>query len=110
LSSWKALDLGINFFILQCTAGKMVRVTEQIVGRWFAQGKWLVRSRHLPRKVFGRRADGPNQRAVCRAYPPGGGGSLSAADDHIDLYQMPMCRLDPWEEIAGHEVSSSRAR
>ena len=100
----KALDLGINFFDTANVYGWKLGegVTEQIIGRWFAQGGGRREKVVLATKVYGRMGTWPNQ------------GSLSALNirqavegslkrlktDHIDLYQMHHIDLKtPWEEI-----------
>jgi NDP-hexose 2,3-enoyl reductase len=100
----RALELGFNFFDTANVYGwkKGEGITEQIVGRWLAQGgrrEQLV----LATKVYGEMGVAPNQ------------GRLSAyhirracdeslrrlKTDVIDLYQMHhVDRATPWEEIA----------
>lgn len=99
----KALELGINFFDTANVYGWKVGegVTEQIIGRWLAQGGRRDRI-VLATKVYGRMGDGPNDsrlsayhiRRACE-------GSLRRLKtDHIDLYQMHhIDRETPWEEI-----------
>ena len=100
----KALDLGINFFDTANVYGWKTGegVTENIVGRWFAQGGGRRGKTVIATKVFGRMGDWPNQsrlsalhiREACEA-------SLKRLrTDHIDLYQMHhVDRNTPWEEI-----------
>ncbi len=99
----QALEHGINFFDTANVYGwkKGEGVTEQIVGRWFAQGgrrdKVVIAT-----KVYGDMGTWPNQsrlsalhiRQACE-------GSLRRLQtDHIDLYQMHHIDRDtPWEEI-----------
>jgi aryl-alcohol dehydrogenase-like predicted oxidoreductase len=76
--------------------------TEQIVGRWFAQGEGRRGKVVLATKVFGRMGEWPNQsrlsalhiKRACEA-------SLRRLQiDCIDLYQMHhVDRETPWEEI-----------
>lgn len=99
----KAHDLGINFFDTANVYGWKIGegVTENIVGRWFAQGGRREKT-VIATKVFGRMGDWPNQsrlsalqiREACEA-------SLRRLHtDHIDLYQMHhVDRNTPWEEI-----------
>ncbi len=63
----KALELGINFFDTANVYGwkKGEGVTEQIVGRWFAQGGGRREKVVIATKVYGRMGDWPNQRS-CR--------------------------------------------
>ncbi len=99
----QALEHGINFFDTANVYGwkQGEGVTEQIVGRWFAQGgrrdKVVIAT-----KVYGDMGSWPNQsrlsalhiRKACE-------DSLRRLQtDHIDLYQMHHIDRDtPWEEI-----------
>src|SRR5215475_8768230 len=62
----KALELGINFFDTANVYGwKMGEgVTEQIVGRWFAQGGGRREKVVLATKVHGEMGKWPNQRKL----------------------------------------------
>lgn len=99
----KALELGINFFDTANVYGwkQGEGITEQIIGRWFAQGgrrDQVV----IATKVYGKMGDGPNDlrlsayhiRKACE-------DSLRRLQtDHIDLYQMHhIDRSTPWEEV-----------
>jgi aryl-alcohol dehydrogenase-like predicted oxidoreductase len=100
----RALELGINFFDTANVYGWKVGegVTEQIIGRWFAQGGGRREKVVLATKVYGHMGDWPNQeklsalniRQACE-------GSLRRLQtDRIDLYQMHhVDRETPWEEI-----------
>jgi len=100
----RALELGINFFDTANVYGWKIGegVTEQIVGRWFAQGGGRREKVVLATKVFGNMGDWPNLeklsalniRQACE-------GSLRRLQtDHLDLYQMHhVDRETPWEEI-----------
>jgi aryl-alcohol dehydrogenase-like predicted oxidoreductase len=100
----RALELGINFFDTANVYGwkKGEGVTEQIIGRWLAQGGGRREKIVLATKVYGEMGDGPNEsrlsayhiRAACDA-------SLRRLQtDHIDLYQMHhIDRATPWEEV-----------
>lgn len=100
----KALELGINFFDTANRYGgdKGAGATEEIVGRWLAQGGDRREKVVLATKVFGAMTEWPNDgrlsarhiRAACEA-------SLRRMQtDHIDLYQMHhVDRTAPWEEI-----------
>ncbi len=100
----QALDAGINFFDSANVYGWKVGegVTEQIVGRWLAQGSRRRERVVLATKVYGRMGDWPNQsrlsalhiKQACEA-------SLRRLQtDYIDLYQMHhVDRECPWEEI-----------
>jgi len=99
----KALELGINFFDTANVYGgaKGEGLTEQILGRWLAQGGRRDKI-VLATKVYGLMGDGPNERGLsawhikraCEA-------SLRRLQtDCIDLYQMHhIDRGTPWEEI-----------
>jgi aryl-alcohol dehydrogenase-like predicted oxidoreductase len=100
----KALALGINFFDTANVYGWKIGegITEQIVGRWFAQGGGRREKVVIATKVFGRMSDWPNGsrlsalhiRQACEE-------SLKRLQtDHIDLYQFHhVDRLAPWDEI-----------
>lgn len=100
----KAIDHGINFFDTADVYGwkKGEGITEQIVGRWFAQGGGRREKTVIATKVYGDMGDWPNEsrlgalhiRRACE-------GSLKRLQtDHIDLYQMHhIYREAPWEEI-----------
>jgi aryl-alcohol dehydrogenase-like predicted oxidoreductase len=100
----RALELGINFFDTANVYGwKMGEgITEQIIGRWFAQGGGRREKVVLATKVYGKMGDWPNEsrlsalhiRRACEA-------SLRRLQtDYIDLYQMHHIDRDtPWEEI-----------
>ncbi len=100
----KALELGINFFDTANTYGWKLGEgwTEQILGRWFAQGNGRREKVVLATKVFGRMGDWPNQSRLS-AYQIRAAveGSLKRLQtDHLDLYQMHhVDRLTPWEEV-----------
>ncbi len=100
----KAHEIGLNFFDTANVYGwkKGEGITEQIIGRWFAQGGGRREKTVIATKVFGTMGDWPNEsrcsalhiRAACEA-------SLKRMQtDHIDLYQMHhVDRETPWEEI-----------
>ena len=100
----RALELGINFFDTANVYGwkKGEGWTEQILGRWFAQGGGRREKVVLATKVYGGMGDCPNEsklsayhiRRACEE-------SLRRMQtDHIDLYQMHhVDRETPWEEI-----------
>lgn len=100
----KALELGVNFFDTANVYGwkKGEGVTEQIVGRWLAQGGGRREKIVLATKVYGAMGDGPNDQKLSAYH------IRYACDeslrrlktDHIDLYQMHHIDRDtPWEEI-----------
>ncbi len=100
----KALELGFNFFDTANVYGWKIGegITEQIVGRWLAQGGGRREKVVLATKVFGKMGEWPNNshlsalhiRRACEQ-------SLKRLQtDHLDLYQMHhVDRLTPWEEI-----------
>src|SRR6476660_1477989 len=99
----RALELGLNFFDTANVYGWKTGegVTEQIVGRWLAQGgrrENLV----IATKVYGRMGAGSNDvrlsayhiRRACDE------SLRRLGTDRIDLYQMHHVDRDtPWEEI-----------
>ncbi len=100
----KALELGINFFDTANVYGWKVGegVTEQIIGRWLAQGGGRREKVVLATKVYGKMGDGQNDRGLS-AYHIRRSCEESLRrlqTDHIDLYQMHhVDRSTPWEEI-----------
>jgi len=100
----RALEQGINFVDTADVYGwkKGEGWTEQILGRWFAQGGGRRAKVVLATKVFGQMGDGPNDsklsalhiRRACE-------DSLKRLQtDYLDLYQMHHVWRDaPWEEI-----------
>jgi len=100
----KALELGINFFDTANVYGWKTGegVTEQIVGRWFAQGGGRREKVAIATKVYGNMGDWPNQSRLSALHiRQAVEGSLKRLQtDHLDLYQMHhVDRLTPWEEI-----------
>jgi aryl-alcohol dehydrogenase-like predicted oxidoreductase len=100
----KALELGINFFDTANVYGWKTGegVTEQIVGRWLAQGGGRRERIVLATKVYGRMGEGPNERGLSAYHIKHAcDESLRRLQtDHIDLYQMHhIDRETPWEEI-----------
>jgi aryl-alcohol dehydrogenase-like predicted oxidoreductase len=100
----RALELGVNFFDTANVYGhkKGEGITEQIIGRWLAQGGGRREKIVLATKVYNEMGDGPNDRGLSayhirRACE----GSLRRLQtDHIDVYQMHhVQRETPWEEI-----------
>ncbi|PWH16918.1 MAG: aldo/keto reductase [Anaerolineae bacterium] len=99
-----ALELGINFFDTANVYGWKLGegVTEQIIGRWFAQGGGRREKTVIATKVYGRMGDWPNQsRLSARHIREALEGSLKRMrTEYIDLYQFHhIDRLTPWEEI-----------
>jgi NDP-hexose C3-ketoreductase / dTDP-4-oxo-2-deoxy-alpha-D-pentos-2-ene 2,3-reductase len=100
----RALEHGVNFFDTANVYGRKTGegVTEQIVGRWFAQGDGRRDKVVLATKVYGKMGDWPNDQGLSARH------IISACDeslrrlqtDWIDLYQMHhVDRSTPWEEI-----------
>jgi aryl-alcohol dehydrogenase-like predicted oxidoreductase len=100
----RALELGINFFDTANVYGWKIGegVTENILGRWFAQGGGRRENVVLATKVYGKMGEGPNERRLS-AYHIRRACEESLRrmqTDHIDLYQMHhIDRETPWEEI-----------
>src|SRR5512139_2622388 len=100
----RALELGLNFFDTADVYGWKVGEgwTEQIVGRWFAQGGGRREKTVLATKVYGRMSDWPNfSRLSALNIRQAVEGSLKRLQtDYIDLYQMHhIDRNTPWDEI-----------
>jgi aryl-alcohol dehydrogenase-like predicted oxidoreductase len=100
----KALELGINFFdTANGYGGKPGEgYTEQIIGRWFAQGGGKREKVVLAKKVLGYMGDWPNEKKLSALHiRKACENSLRRLQtDHIDLYQMHhIDRESPWEEI-----------
>lgn len=100
----RALEVGVNFFDTANVYGgrRGEGLTEQIIGRWFAQGGGRRDKVVLATKVFGRMGDWPNQgrlsalhiKQACEA------SLRRLRTDRIDLYQMHhVDRESPWEEV-----------
>jgi aryl-alcohol dehydrogenase-like predicted oxidoreductase len=100
----RALDLGINFFDTANRYGgdKGPGTTEEIVGRWFAQGGGRREKVVLATKVFGPMSPWPNDGGLsARHIRDACDASLRRLQtDHIDVYQMHhVDRTAPWDEI-----------
>jgi aryl-alcohol dehydrogenase-like predicted oxidoreductase len=100
----RAHEHGINFFDTANVYGwvKGEGITEQIVGRWFAQGGGRRERTVLATKLYGDMGDWPNDAKLSalnirRACDE----SLRRLQtDYIDLYQMHhVDRETPWDEI-----------
>jgi aryl-alcohol dehydrogenase-like predicted oxidoreductase len=99
-----ALDAGINFFDTADVYGgsKHRGWTEEILGRWFAQGGGRRERTVLATKVYGTMADQPNESRLSALHIR---RALDASlrrlrTDYIDLYQFHhVDRNTPWEEI-----------
>jgi len=100
----RAHEHGLNFFDTANVYGwkQGEGVTEQILGRWFAQGGGRREKTVLATKAFGKMGEWPNEgklsalhiRRACE-------GSLKRLrTDHVDLYQMHhVWNEAPWDEI-----------
>jgi aryl-alcohol dehydrogenase-like predicted oxidoreductase len=95
-----ALEAGVNFFDTADVYGRSE--TEQIIGRWLAQGGARREKTVIATKVYGGRDPWPNTSRLSALH------IRRACDDslrrlqtdHIDLYQMHHIDRDtPWEEI-----------
>lgn len=100
----RALELGINFFDTANVYGWKIGegVTENIVGRWFAQGGGRREQVVLATKVYGKMGEGQNDRRLSAFHiRKACEDSLRRLQtDHIDLYQMHhIDRETPWDEI-----------
>ncbi|MBD0315407.1 MAG: aldo/keto reductase [Nitrospiraceae bacterium] len=100
----RALDLGLNFFDTADVYGWKLGEgwTEQIVGRWLAQGSGRRDKVVLATKVFGRMGTWPNHSRLSALHIKRAcDDSLRRLQtDHIDLYQMHHVDRDaPWDEI-----------
>jgi aryl-alcohol dehydrogenase-like predicted oxidoreductase len=100
----RAIEHGINFFDSANVYGwkKGEGITEQIVGRWFAQGGGRREKTVIATKLFGSMSDWPNDTFLsARNIRLACDGSLKRLQtDYIDLYQMHhVDRNTPWDEI-----------
>ncbi len=100
----RALELGINFFDTANVYGwkRGEGWTEQIIGRWLAQGGGRREKVVLATKVYGIMGDWPNQKHLSALHiRQACEGSLKRLGvDHIDLYQMHhVDRAAPWDEV-----------
>ncbi len=100
----RALDVGINFFDSANVYGwqKGEGITEQIVGRWFAQGGGRREKVVMATKVYGSMGDWPNESRLSALHIKRAceESLRRLKTDHIDLYQMHHVDRDaPWDEI-----------
>ncbi|HZN18045.1 MAG TPA: aldo/keto reductase, partial [Micromonosporaceae bacterium] len=100
----RALDHGINFFDTANVYGWKLGegVTEQIIGRWFAQGGGRRDKVVLATKVYGKMSNWPNDQGLsARNIVRACDASLKRLQtDWIDLYQMHhISRATPFDEI-----------
>ncbi|UVT17858.1 MAG: aldo/keto reductase [Nitrospira sp.] len=99
----RALELGINFFDTANVYGWKLGEgwTEQIIGRWFAQGGRRDKV-VLATKVYGRMGEWPNQSRLSAVHIKRAceDSLRRLKTDWIDVYQMHHVDRDtPWEEI-----------
>lgn len=100
----RALQVGVNFFDTANVYGRKIHTgyTEEIIGRWFAQGGGRREKVVLATKVYGQTDDWPNMgRLSARHIRQACEDSLRRLQtDYLDLYQMHHIDLEtPWEEI-----------
>ena len=100
----RAREAGINFFDTANVYGwrRGEGVTEQIVGRWLAQGGGRRERVVVATKVYGKMGDEPNDRGLsARHIRHACDESLRRLrTDRIDLYQMHHVDRDaPWDEV-----------
>lgn len=103
-----ALDAGVTFFDTANVYGGQGHRgrTEEIIGRWFAQGGGRREKVVLATKVYGgmeQPLDGPNDTGGLSSYKIRRHVEASLrrlGTDHIELYQMHhVDRSAPWEEL-----------
>jgi len=100
----RALDQGLNFFDTANVYGwqQGEGITEQIIGRWFAQGGGRREKVVIATKLYGSMSEWPNDTFLsARNIRHACDGSLRRLQtDHLDLYQMHhVDRSTPWDEI-----------
>lgn len=100
----RALATGVNFFDTANRYGREISLgfTEEIIGRWLAQGGGRREQIVLATKVYGPMGEGVNDRGLSAYHiRKACEDSLRRLQtDHIDLYQMHHVeRRTPWEEI-----------
>ncbi len=100
----RALELGIQFFDTADVYGWKIGegVTEQIIGRWLAQGGGRREQVVLATKVYNKMGPGPNDRGLnARHIRQACEASLKRLQtDYIDIYQMHHVDTEtPWDEI-----------
>ncbi|HEY7594553.1 MAG TPA: aldo/keto reductase [Actinophytocola sp.] len=99
-----AHEHGINFFDTANVYGwrKGEGVTENIVGRWFAQGGGRRERTVLATKLYGSMGDWPNETflSALNIRRAADASLKRLRTDYIDLYQMHhVDRRTPWDEI-----------
>lgn len=100
----RALELGINFFDTANVYGwvKGEGITEQIIGRWWAQGGGRREKVVIATKLYGVMGDWPNESRLSALHIKRAceDSLRRLKTDYIDLYQMHhIDRECPWEEI-----------
>ncbi len=100
----RAHEHGINFFDTANVYGwkQGEGVTEQIIGRWFAQGGGRREKTVLATKLYGSMGEWPNDNLLSALnIRRAAEASLRRLQtDHLDLYQMHhVDRNTPWDEI-----------
>jgi aryl-alcohol dehydrogenase-like predicted oxidoreductase len=100
----RAHEHGINFFDTANVYGwkKGEGITEQIIGRWFAQGGGRREKTVIATKFYGDMGDWPNQSRVSALHIRRACDEslLRLKTDHIDLYQMHhIYRETTWDEV-----------
>jgi aryl-alcohol dehydrogenase-like predicted oxidoreductase len=100
----KALETGINFWDTADVYGwkEGERITEKIIGNFFAQGGGRREKTVIGTKLFGGMGKWPNESRLSKLRIRNGvEGSLKALQtDYIDLIQMHHVDRDaPWDEI-----------
>jgi len=102
----RALEHGINFIDTANVYGWKLGegITEQIIGRWFAQGGGRRDKVVIATKLYGKMGEWPNEEGLsARNIIKACDESLRRLQtDWIDLYQMHhVDRSTPWDEIWG---------
>ncbi|GIV21250.1 MAG: oxidoreductase [Armatimonadota bacterium] len=100
----RALELGINFFDTANVYGWKLGegITEQIIGRWFAQGGGRREKVVLATKVYNPMGNWPNESrlSILHIKRACEDSLRRLQTDYIDLYQMHHVDRDcPWEEV-----------
>jgi NDP-hexose C3-ketoreductase / dTDP-4-oxo-2-deoxy-alpha-D-pentos-2-ene 2,3-reductase len=100
----KGLELGLNFYDTANVYGWKLGegITEQIVGRWWAQGGGRRDKVVLATKVYNPMGNWPNESGLSALHiKKACEASLKRLQtDYIDLYQFHHVQRDtPWEEI-----------
>jgi aryl-alcohol dehydrogenase-like predicted oxidoreductase len=98
----EAHSAGINYFDTANQYGAPFGQTEEIIGRWFAQGGGRRERTVLATKVYGKMGSWPNEGGLSALHIR---QALDASlkrlrTDYIDIYQFHhVDRATPWEEI-----------